>query len=533
MNVIDGEHLIGSVADALQLISYAHPTDFVRYLTAAFRSETSPNARAALEQILVSSRLSLFGRRPVCQDTGIVNVFVRLGLDVRIEHAGRSLQELIDEGVRRAYSDVTNPLRASIVADPLFTRRNTGDNTPAVVQVELVPGRTLEVSIVAKGAGSENKAQFTVLLPGADVTRWVVDTVAGLGSGWCPPGTIGVGVGGTVEKAMLLAKQALLEPLDMHDLLANGPQTPIERMRVRMYQEINALGIGAQGLGGDTTVLDVKVKTHPTHAASMPVALIPNCAATRHVQFALDGTGPAHFQMPDPTDWPELEIEGPRPDVKRVQLDRLTRDDVRSWKIGETLLLSGRLLTARDAAHRRLADLVARGASLPIDLKGRVVYYVGPVPPVGDEVVGPAGPTTAARLDSYLEVMLGHCGVFATIGKGERGEEALATIRRHEAASLVAVGGAAYLVSRTIRAARVVAFADLGMEAIREFDVLNFPVIVAVAASGHSIHTEGPAVWKEIRMSRRIGNAARAGPGQETSVSSEARMRPGDNCSKP
>lgn len=500
--LIREEDLVRSVAEALQLISYFHPADYIRHLARAYEREESPAAKDAIAQILVNSRMAALGRRPICQDTGTVVAFLRIGMEVRFG-TGRSLTDLVNEGVRRAYTDEANPLRASMVMDPLRARANTRDNTPAVVHMELVPGDRLEVKLAAKGGGSENKARFAALNPGASVVDWVLETVPTLGAGWCPPGMLGLGIGGTPEKAMLMAKEALLEPIDMSDLLARGPASPEEELRVELHEKVNALGIGAQGLGGLTTVVDVKVRTYPTHAASMPVGLIPQCAANRHVHFTLDGSGPARLEPPDLADWPRIVLDRTRHVARRVDLDRLTREEVAGWRPGETLLLSGRMLTGRDAAHRRIADLLRAGQALPVDLRGRVIYYVGPVDPVGEEVVGPAGPTTATRMDPFTELMLGRTGLLAMIGKGERGPEAIRAIARHGAAYLIAIGGAAYLVSQAIRASRVIAFPELGMEAIHEFLVEDMPVTVAVDAAGSSIHAAGPALWR-----RRIAERA-------------------------
>lgn len=498
---IRSEDLTSSIADALQFISYTHPRSYIQHLCAAWEREQSAPAKAAMAQILVNSRMALLGRRPICQDTGLVNVFLKIGRGVRID-GDSSLQQLVDEGVRRAYLSSDNPLRPSVVASPLFERRNTGDNTPAAVHVELVEGNDVEITVAAKGGGSENKARFAVLLPSDDVASWVVDTVSQLGAGWCPPGVLGIGVGGTAEQAMLSAKQALTDPIDMNELLARGAATPFEKLRVEIYSRVNALGIGAQGLGGLTTVLDVKIKTLPSHAASLPVALIPNCAADRHITFSLDGTGPATFEAPDAGDWPQIVLEQTAGAATRVDLNTLTREAVQQWRVGQTLLLSGRLLSARDAAHKRLATLHASGSPLPVSLAGRLIYYMGPVDPVRDEVIGPAGPTTASRLDGFLELTLEQ-GVLATIGKGERGPVAIDAIRSHGAASLVAVGGAAYLISKAIRSSSIRAFPDLAMEAIRELEVLDFPVIVAVDSRGRSIHDDGPLQWREQVLSRR------------------------------
>ena len=437
------------------------------------------------------------GRRPICQDTGIVNVFVKAGMAVRWD-SSRSLQEMVDEGVRRGYGFVENRLRPSIVADPLFARRNTGDNTPAVVHVELVAGDTVEVTVAAKGGGSENKSTLEMLNPSDSLVEWVLQTVPRMGAGWCPPGMLGIGVGGTADKAMVLAKESLMEPIDMHELLERGPASKLEELRVEIYEKVNALGIGAQGLGGLTTVLDVKIRTFPTHAASKPVAMIPNCAATRHAHFVLDGSGPVALDPPSLDLWPDIHWKA-SPSSRRVNLDALTREEVAGWNPGQTLLLSGRMLTGRDAAHKRLAEMIQSGEGLPagVDLRGRVIYYVGPVDPVRDEAVGPAGPTTATRMDRFTELMLEKAGLFAMIGKAERGPVAIEAIRKHGAAYLIAVGGAAYLVSKAIRKARVVAFEDLGMEAIYEFEVEDMPVAVAVDARGQSVHETGPGAWAE------------------------------------
>jgi fumarate hydratase class I len=498
MAAIRQEDLIQSVADALQYISYYHPMDYIESLADAYRLEQSPAAKDAIAQILTNSKMCALGHRPICQDTGIVVAFVRVGMDVRWEGATMSLSQMIDEGVRRAYTHPDNKLRASIVADPAFGRKNTRDNTPAVVHYEIVPGATVDVRIAAKGGGSENKSKFVMLNPSDSITDWVVKTVPTMGAGWCPPGMLGLGIGGTAEKALLLAKEALMDPIDMAQLRARGPKTKTEELRIELYDAVNALGIGAQGLGGLSTVLDVKILEYPTHAASKPVGMIPNCAATRHVHFALDGSGAARLDPPDLSKWPDVSWT-PAPDARRVDLDRLTREEVMSWKPGETLLLSGRMLTGRDAAHKRIADLFAKGEGLPagVDFTNRVIYYVGPVDPVRDEVVGPAGPTTATRMDKFTETMLAKTGLVAMIGKAERGPVAIEAIRRHKAAYLMAVGGAAYLVSKAIRSSRVVAFEELGMEAIYEFDVKDMPVTVAVDADGNSVHQTGPREWQQ------------------------------------
>ena len=494
--IIREEDFVRSVADALQFVSHVHPADFVRHLTAAHAREDSPAAKDAMAQILVNSRLALIGRRPMCQDTGVAAVFLKVGVNVRFA-TSRGIEELVNEAVRLAYLDEANPLRATMVDDPLFERRNTGDNAPAMVHVDLVPGGRVEAIVAAKGGGSENKARFAQLNPSASVEDWIVETIATLGAGWCPPGLIGIGVGGSADKAMLLAKEALFEPIDMLDLIRRGPATRIEEMRLRLYERINALGLGAQGLGGLTTVLDVKIRTFPTHAASKPVALMPQCAANRYVRFALDGSGPATFAVPSADDWPEIVRTRTADAARPVDLDRLTRDEVASWRAGERLLLSGKLLTGRDAAHKRMAEMIARGEPLPVSLDGRVIYYVGPVKAVGDEAVGPAGPTTASRMDGFTDLLLSETGLLAMIGKAERGPGAVEAIRRHGAASLIAVGGAAILVAQAVRSSRVLAFEDLGMEAIHEFEVEEMPVTVAVDSSGASIHVIGPDLWRK------------------------------------
>ncbi|WP_341990121.1 fumarate hydratase [Azorhizobium sp. AG788] len=493
--VIAEEDVIASVADALQYISYFHPADYIVHLTRAYEREASPAAKDAIGQILVNSRMAALGHRPICQDTGLVVAFVKVGMEVRFD-TERSLNALINEGVRRAYLHADNPLRASMVEDPLFSRRNTRDNAPAVVHVELVPGRTVEITVAAKGGGSENKARFATLNPSASVVDWVLKTVPELGAGWCPPGMIGLGIGGSAEKAMLLAKESLLAPIDMSDLQARGPASQEEEMRLELYDKINALGIGAQGLGGLTTVVDVKIATFPSHAASKPVALIPQCAANRHAHVVLDGSGPVRLDPPDLSLWPQIVLEQTGANTRRVNLDTLTRAEVATWQPGEKLLLTGRMLTGRDAAHQRMAELLRAGQPLPVSLKDRVIYYVGPVQAVREEAVGPAGPTTATRMDGYVEEILAATGLLAMIGKGERGPEAVAAIARHQAASLIAVGGAAYLVSKAIKSATVLAFADLGMEAIHEFVVEDMPVTVAVDATGRSVHLTGPALWR-------------------------------------
>jgi fumarate hydratase class I len=496
MTTIHQEDLIQSIAAALQYISYYHPPDYIRALTAAYEREESAAAKDAMAQILVNSRMCAEGHRPICQDTGLVVAFLKVGMAVRWD-AALSVQAMVDEGVRRAYTHPDNVLRASMVAPPIGERRNTGDNTPAIVHVELVPGAKVEVKLAAKGGGSENKARFAILNPSDSLVEWVLRTVPTLGAGWCPPGMLGIGIGGSAEKAMLLAKESLLEPIDIHELQARGPSGPLEELRLELYDKVNALGIGAQGLGGLTTVLDVKLRDYPTHAASLPVAIIPNCAATRHVEFVLDGRGPVALEPPSLSDWPQIAWEA-GPEARRVDLDRVTREEIARWRPGDRLLLSGRLLTGRDAAHKRIADLLDRGKPLPngLDLANRFIYYVGPVDPVRDEVVGPAGPTTATRMDKFTDRMLAMTGLIGMIGKAERGPAGIEAIRRHRAVYLIAVGGAAYLVSKAIKGSRLIAFEDLGMEAVREFEVEDMPVTVAVDAGGDAVHETGPAQWR-------------------------------------
>jgi len=493
MTTIKREHLLQSVADALQFISYYHPVDYIRALGRAYEREQSPAAKDAIAQILTNSRMCAEGHRPICQDTGIVNVFLKVGMNVRFDFQD-ALEDVINEGVRRAYLDPDNPLRASVLDESDFGRKNTKDNTPAVVSVQLVPGDKVEVDVAAKGGGSEAKSKFVMLNPSDSIVDWVLKTVPTMGAGWCPPGMLGIGVGGTAEKAMLLAKEALMEPIDMAELKARGPKSKVEQMRIELYDKVNALGIGAQGLGGLSTVLDVKIRTYPAHAANRPVAMIPNCAATRHAHFVLDGSGPAEFEAPQLSDWPKVTWT-PDAKARKVNLDQLTRAEVASWKPGERLLLSGKMLTGRDAAHKRIQEMLARGEKLPVDFTNRVIYYVGPVDPVREEVVGPAGPTTSTRMDKFTETMLGSTGLIGMVGKAERGPAAIESIRRHKAAYLMAVGGAAYLVAKAIRKSKVLAFADLGMEAIYEFEVRDMPVTVAVDATGSSVHTTGPAEW--------------------------------------
>ncbi len=504
MTIIKQEDLIESVAAALQFISYYHPTDYIRHLARAYDREQSAAAKDAIAQILTNSRMCAEGKRPICQDTGIVNVFLKIGMDVRFEGFAGSITDAINEGVRRGYNFPDNKLRASIVADPHFERKNTKDNTPAVVHMEVVPGNTLDVQVAAKGGGSENKSKFVMLNPSDSLVDWVVKTVPTMGAGWCPPGMLGIGIGGTAEHAMLMAKQSLMQDIDMSDLLAQGPKNKTDELRIELYEKVNALGIGAQGLGGLTTVLDVKIMMYPTHAASKPVAMIPNCAATRHAHFVMDGSGPVYLDPPSLSEWPEVHWTPDTHKSKRVDLNTLTATEVATWTPGQTLLLNGKMLTGRDAAHKRIQDMLAKGEKLPVDFKNRVIYYVGPVDPVRDEVVGPAGPTTATRMDKFTDMMLEQTGLIAMVGKAERGPVAIESIKNHKSAYLMAVGGAAYLVSKAIKGAKVVGFEDLGMEAIYEFDVSDMPVTVAVDSSGISVHNTGPKEWQE-RIAATIG----------------------------
>ena len=488
------DDLIETVADALQYISYFHPMDYIRALAAAYEREQSPAAKDAMAQILANSRMCAEGHRPLCQDTGIVTVFIKWGMDCRLD-SPRSLQQVVDEGVRRAYLHPDNKLRASILADPAFSRVNTRDNTPSVLNVEMVPGAKVQIDVAAKGGGSENKSKFKMMNPSDSIVDWVLDMVPQMGAGWCPPGMLGIGIGGTAEKAMLLAKQSLMDPIDMTELLARGPASPLEELRIELYQKVNALGIGAQGLGGLATVLDVKIADWPTHAASKPVAMIPNCAATRHAHVTLDGSGPALLEPPKLADYPQIDWVPDKAAI-RVDLDTLTPEIVAGWKQGDRLLLNGKMLTGRDAAHKRIADMLAKGEPLPVSFKDRVIYYVGPVDPVGEEVVGPAGPTTATRMDKFMDMMLDQ-GLLACVGKAERGPAATQAIAKHKSAYLMAVGGAAYLIARAIKGSQVVGFADLGMEAIYEFEVQDFPVTVAVDSEGQNVHVNAPMLWKQ------------------------------------
>jgi fumarate hydratase class I len=493
MAVIRQEDFIESVADAYQFISYYHPVDYIKALHEAYEAEESDAAKDAMAQILINSRMSAEGHRPICQDTGIAIAFIRVGMDVRWD-TKMSLQQMVDEGVRRAYTNADNKLRASILADPDGARKNTGDNTPAVVHVELVPGNEVEVIVAAKGGGSENKSKFAMLLPNDNIVDWVLSMVPTMGADWCPPGILSLGIGGSPEKAMLIAKWGMMDPINIHELQARGPSNRAEELRLELFEKVNALGIGAQGLGGLSLVLDVKVNDYPTHAASKPVALLPNCAATRHAHFTLDGSGPAKIEPPSLEDWPKLTLDFSK--SRRVNLDTITREETKTWKSGERLLLSGKLLTGRDAAHKRLVEMMERGEKLPVDFANRFIYYVGPVDAVRDEAVGPAGPTTASRMDKFIEPMLAKTGLLGMVGKSERGAKAIEHIKHHEAVYCIAVGGAAYLVSKAIRKSTVLAFADLGMEAIYEFEVKDMPVTVAVDASGNSVHKTGPAEWR-------------------------------------
>ena len=499
MTIIQQQDFISSIAGALQYISYYHPVDFITSLAKAYEREQAPAARDAMAQILINSRMCAEGHRPLCQDTGIVNAFVKLGMDVRFEpgpgEPAMDLQQMVDEGVHRAYTDTDNTLRASVLADPAGARKNTKDNTPAVVFVELVKGETVEVTLAAKGGGSEAKSKFAMLNPSDSIVDWVLKTVPTMGAGWCPPGMLGIGIGGTAEKAMLLAKESLMDPIDIQELQARGANNRAEELRLELYDKVNRLGIGAQGLGGLTTVLDVKVRDYPCHAANLPVAMIPNCAAMRHAHIVLDGSGPVYLDPPALENWPKLTYDPSG--ARRVNLDTVTRQEVLTWKPGEVLLLSGKLLTGRDAAHKRMTDMLKRGEKLPVDFRNRFIYYVGPVDPVRDEVVGPAGPTTATRMDKFTRQMLAETGLLGMVGKSERGPEAIDAIREYKAVYLMAVGGAAYLVSKAIHGSRLVAFGDLGMEAIYEFDVRDMPVTVAVDSNGTAVHQTGPAEWQQ------------------------------------
>jgi len=502
MTTIRSDHLVQSIADALQFISYYHPRDYIQALGRAYEREQSGAAKDAIAQILTNSRMCAEGHRPICQDTGIVNVFLKIGIKVRFDFDS-SLEEIVNQGVRLGYLNKDNPLRASVLDESDFGRRNTKDNTPAVISVQIVPGDKLAVDVAAKGGGSEAKAKFAMLNPSDSIVDWVLKTVPTMGAGWCPPGMLGIGVGGTAEKAMLMAKEALMEPIDMAELKARGPKGKVEEMRIELYDKVNALGIGAQGLGGLSTVLDVKINTYPAHAANRPVAMIPNCAATRHAHFVLDGSGPAEFEAPSLSDWPKVTWTADASST-RVDLNSLTKKEVESWKPGQRILLSGKLLTGRDAAHKRIQDMLAKGEKLPVDFTNRVIYYVGPVDAVRDEVIGPAGPTTSTRMDKFTDMMLDKTGLIAMVGKAERGPAALEAIKKHKAAYLMAVGGAAYLVAKAIKKSEVLAFEDLGMEAIHEFEVKDMPVTVAVDSNGTSVHNTGPAEWSKKIIELKI-----------------------------
>jgi fumarate hydratase class I len=507
--IIQQDDVIRSVADALQYISFYHPVDYIANLARAYEFEQSPAAKDAIAQILINSRMCAEGHRPICQDTGIVTAFVKVGMNVQwapsAKHGMMTLQEMIDQGVREAWLNPDNVLRPSVLADPAFSRKNTKDNTPAMVVVELVAGDGLDITVASKGGGSEAKSKFAMLNPSDSITEWVLKTVPTMGAGWCPPGMLGIGIGGTAEKAMTLAKESLMDPIDMHELIQRGPQNKLEELRIDLYNKVNQLGIGAQGLGGLTTVLDVKIKDFPTHAANLPVAMIPNCAATRHLHIHLDGSGPVAVAPPSLDAWPKL-VYAPK-NARRVNLDTITHDEIRTWAPGEVVLLSGKLLTGRDAAHKRLTDMLNRGETLPVDFRNRFIYYVGPVDPVRDEVVGPAGPTTATRMDKFTRQMLSATGLLGMIGKSERGPVAIDAIREFQAVYLMAVGGAAYLVSKAIKSSKVLAFPDLGMEAIYEFEVVDMPVTVAVSSDGTSVHQTGPAEW-QARIAQSLPNTA-------------------------
>lgn len=494
MSLIRQSDFIDSVADALQFISYYHPVDFIQGVHEAYLKEENPAAKDAMAQILINSRMCAEGKRPICQDTGIVTVFLKIGMNVQWD-AQMSVADMVNEGVRRAYTHPDNVLRASILADPAGKRQNTRDNTPAVIHMEVVEGDTVDVQVAAKGGGSEAKTKFVMLNPSDSIVDWVVKTVPTMGAGWCPPGMLGIGIGGTAEKAMVMAKEALMDPIDIQDLRERGPSNRAEELRLEIMDAVNALGIGAQGLGGLTTVLDIKIKDYPTHAANLPVAMIPNCAATRHAHFVLDGSGPALQTPPSLDDWPKITWSA-GDSARKVNLDTVTRDDIKTWKPGETLLLSGKMYTGRDAAHKKMTEILKSGEKLPVDLAGKFIYYVGPVDPVREEVVGPAGPTTATRMDKFTDYVLEQTGLIGMVGKAERGPAAIEAIKKHQAVYLMAVGGSAYLVSKAITASRVVAFEELGMEAIYEFEVTDMPVTVAVDTQGESVHQTGPKIWK-------------------------------------
>jgi fumarate hydratase class I len=497
MAVIRQQDFIDSIEESLQFISYYHPLDYIKAVEKAYNKEKSQAAKDAMAQILINSRMSAEGKRPLCQDTGIVTCFVKIGMGVQWDKTDLTVQQMVDEGTRRAYLNPDNPLRASIVADPAGKRINTKDNTPAVVHIDTVPGGEIEIMIAAKGGGSENKSKMVMLNPSDDIADWVVKTLPTMGAGWCPPGMLGIGIGGTAEKAAVMAKESLMDPVDIQELMDRGAETTEEKLRLDIFKKVNALGIGAQGLGGLTTVVDIKIMSCPTHAASKPVAMIPNCAATRHAHFRLDGSGPAEFTPPKLEDWPKVTWEVGE-GTRRVDLNTVTKEDIQDWKVGETVLLSGKMLTGRDAAHKRIQTMLANGEGLPegVDFDNKFIYYVGPVDAVRDEAVGPAGPTTATRMDKFTDMMLEQTGISGMIGKAERGPATVASIAKHKSVYLMAVGGAAYLVSKAIKKARVVAFEDLGMEAIYEFDVVDMPVTVAVDSTGANAHETGPAIWK-------------------------------------
>ena len=495
MTIIRQEDFIKSIADGFQYISYYHPLDYIQALGKAYDREESPAAKDAIAQILTNSRMCAEGKRPLCQDTGIAVVFLKIGMNVQWD-ATMSVTDMVNEGVRRAYGNHDNPLRASILRDPAGKRTNTKDNTPAVVHYEIVEGDSVDVICAAKGGGSENKSKLVMLNPSDSIVDWVLKTLPTMGAGWCPPGILGIGIGGTPEKAMLLAKESLMDPVNIHDLIEKGPQNKVEELRLELFDKVNSLGIGAQGLGGLTTVVDVKILDYPTHAASLPVAMIPNCAATRHIHFHLNGAGPAILPVPNLDDWPDVAWKADTEKSKRINLDTLTPEEVASWQPGQTLLLNGKMFTGRDAAHQRIQQMIAKGEPLPVDFKNKIIYYVGPVDPVRDEAVGPAGPTTSTRMDKFTEMMLANTGLIGMIGKAERGPMAIEAIKKHQAAYLMAVGGAAYLVSKAIETAKIVGFADLGMEAIYEFEVKDMPVTVAVDSKGTSVHNTGPKEWQ-------------------------------------
>ena len=503
MTVINQNDFIDSVSDALQYISYYHPLDFIQAVNAAYEKEESKAAKDAMAQILINSRLCAEGHRPICQDTGIVTAFIKVGMDVKWD-AELSVEDMINEGVRKAYNHPDNKLRASIMSDPAGARKNTGDNTPAVIHMEIVKGDKVDVQVAAKGGGSEAKSKFVMLNPSDDIVDWVVKTVPSMGAGWCPPGMLGIGIGGTAEKAMVMAKESLMDPVDIHELKARGPKSTIEELRLEIYEQVNNLGIGAQGLGGLTTVLDVKINDYPTHAANKPVAMIPNCAATRHAHFVLNGSGPALQTPPNLDDWPKVTWDV-GPSARRVNLDTVTSEEIKEWQPGETILLSGKMLTGRDAAHKKIQDLFDKGEPLPdgVDFKNRFIYYVGPVDAVREEVVGPAGPTTATRMDKFTEMMLAKTGLIGMVGKAERGPMGIDAIKKHKAVYLMAVGGAAYLVSKAITQSKDIAFPELGMEAIHEFEVKDMPVTVAVDVNGNSVHQTGPQEWQKIILKRK------------------------------